>query len=76
MTILSEWTPFPRRRHISSNELFAIAVRKRNLPKERITIRLDADIAAHFRATGKGWQTRLNAILRRAVAAEPNRSLE
>ena len=44
--------------------------------KERITIRLDADIAAHFRATGKGWQTRLNAILRRAVAAESNRSLK
>ena len=44
--------------------------------KERITIRLDADIAAHFRATGKGWQTRLNAILRRAIAAESNGSLE
>ena len=44
--------------------------------KERITIRLDADVAAHFRATGKGWQTRLNAILRRAIAAESNENLE
>lgn len=44
--------------------------------KERITIRLDADIAAHFRATGKGWQTRLNAILRRAIATESSKHLE
>ena len=35
--------------------------------KERITIRLDADIAAHFRATGPGWQTRLNDTLRQAM---------
>ena len=36
--------------------------------KERITIRLDADIAAHFRSTGRGWQTRLNDTLRDAIA--------
>lgn len=35
--------------------------------KERITIRIDADLADHFRATGKGWQTRLNNVLRDAV---------
>ena len=35
--------------------------------KEQITIRLDADIVAHFRNEGRGWQTRLNAALRRAV---------
>ena len=35
--------------------------------KERISIRLDADITAHFRVGGRGWQTRLNDTLRRAV---------
>lgn len=35
--------------------------------KEQITIRLDADVVAHFRNEGRGWQTRLNAALRRAV---------
>lgn len=35
--------------------------------KDRISICLDADITAYFRATGKGWQTRLNDTLRRAV---------
>ena len=41
--------------------------------KERITIRLDADIAAHFRATGPGWQTRLNDVLRQAITRGSNR---
>ena len=35
--------------------------------KELISIRLDPDITAHFRASGPGWQTRLNDTLRRAV---------
>ena len=38
--------------------------RQRAPLKEQITIRLDADIAAHFRGMGKGWQARLNAALR------------
>lgn len=33
-------------------------------PKERITLRLDHDIADALRASGKGWQTRVNAALR------------
>lgn len=39
--------------------------------KEQVTIRLDADITAHFRAGGSGWQTRLNDTLRRAVFRRP-----
>ncbi len=35
--------------------------------KEKVTLRLDADILAHFRRDGKGWQTRLNDVLRKAV---------
>ena len=31
------------------------------------TIRLDADVRAHFEASGKGWQTRLNDTLRAAI---------
>jgi uncharacterized protein (DUF4415 family) len=32
--------------------------------KERITIRLSADVLENFRATGPGWQARINAALR------------
>ena len=50
--------------------------KQRASTKERITIRLDADIAAHFRATGPGWQTRLNDTLRHAIVHGPNRRPE
>jgi uncharacterized protein (DUF4415 family) len=32
--------------------------------KERITIRLSPDVVGQFRATGAGWQTRLDAALK------------
>ena len=37
--------------------------RKEN-PKVPVSIRLDADVLQALRATGKGWQTRVNDILR------------
>ena len=36
-------------------------------PKHLVSVRLDADVLAHFRATGPGWQTRINDALRRAA---------
>ena len=36
-------------------------------PKISTTIRLDADILEAFRATGQGWQSRINEALRLAV---------
>ena len=38
-------------------------------PKETITIRLDADVLEWFRGNGKGYQTRINAILRSYMRA-------
>lgn len=35
-------------------------------PKVPVSIRLDKDVVDHFRATGEGWQTRINSILRDA----------
>ena len=37
--------------------------------KERITIRLDADVLTALRATGKGWQTRVNDAMREWLRA-------
>ena len=36
-------------------------------PKEAINIRLDPEVLEHFRATGPGWQSRINAALRKAA---------
>ncbi|MCG8503756.1 MAG: BrnA antitoxin family protein [Sphingomonadales bacterium] len=41
--------------------------RPRGHTKEQITLRIDKDVLAHFRDSGKGWQTRINAALRRAA---------
>jgi uncharacterized protein (DUF4415 family) len=39
--------------------------RKTN-PKAAITLRLDQKVIERFKATGQGWQTRINAALRRS----------
>lgn len=36
-------------------------------PKKQITLRLDADVVEKFRKSGKGWQGRMNAALRKAA---------
>ena len=35
--------------------------------KQRVTLYLDPDVLAALKADGKGWQTRANAALRRAL---------
>lgn len=37
---------------------------KAEVTKERITIRLSPDVVAKFRATGSGWQSRMDKALR------------
>lgn len=36
-----------------------------------VTIRLDRSVVGAFKATGTGWQTRMNQVLRDAAAALP-----
>jgi uncharacterized protein (DUF4415 family) len=38
-------------------------------PKETMTIRIDADVLEWFRKQGRGYQTRINAILRSYMRA-------
>lgn len=39
--------------------------------KETVTVRLDADVLHWLKQGGKGYQSRLNAILRKEMAAQP-----
>jgi uncharacterized protein (DUF4415 family) len=41
--------------------------------KERVTVRLDTDIVAWLKAQGRGYQTRINAILRAYVTSQKAR---
>ena len=35
--------------------------------KRAVSLRLDPDVLAHFRRSGRGWQSRINAALRKAA---------
>jgi uncharacterized protein (DUF4415 family) len=41
--------------------------------KKSLTIRVDADVLAWLRGQGKGYQTRINALLRKAMEAASSR---
>ncbi len=41
--------------------------------KMHTTVRLDADVLAWLKQQGRGYQTRLNAILRRAMLEDANK---
>lgn len=41
---------------------------RKDHPKAQVTLRLDAEVLDHFKSGGSGWQTRINAALKRAVA--------
>ena len=75
-----EWTQetFARARaqeHLLPRDVLALApevaarVRGRQRPptKAQVTLRLDRDVLDHFRATGPGWQSRVNTALKEVV---------
>jgi uncharacterized protein (DUF4415 family) len=42
--------------------------------KVQATLRIDRDVIEYLRGTGRGWQTRVNETLRRAVEREKRRA--
>ena len=54
-------------------EQFARSVLHTGLPvspgKTQVTLRIDSDVLAWFRSCGKGYQTRINALLRAYMEA-------
>jgi len=47
-----------------ANEMLKPRGRPRLLnPKERINIRLSHEVIEHFKASGQGWQSRIDAVL-------------
>ena len=49
---------------------FAKAVNVAPGPKQLLSLRIDSDVLEWFKAQGKGYQTRINAILRKYVEAQ------
>ena len=54
--------------------IVAAYLRRRGRPPEgdaskvQVTLRLDPAVIAHFKASGEGWQTRINQTLAKAIA--------
>ncbi|MDN5872217.1 MAG: BrnA antitoxin family protein [Nitrococcus sp.] len=57
--------------------MFARAAARRGLQpaerKQQVTLRVDSDVLRWFRAQGRGYQSRINALLRAYVQAHRDR---
>ena len=56
---IPQWTP-----EDFANSVVHWGLAGPNPPKELITLRLDAEVLKWFRSLGKGYQTRINLLLR------------
>jgi len=73
-----EWTEEMFAKAISAREFFTAEefeelTKKLGRPKSAevkdfLNIRLDKSVTDHLRASGKGWQTRLNAFIAKGIA--------
>ena len=73
-----EWTAADFKRARPAREVVPNIVgaylRRRGRPPEgdaakvQVTLRLDPAVIAHFKASGEGWQTRINQTLAKAIA--------
>ena len=41
--------------------------------KKKISLRVDAEVLAHYKATGPGWQSRVNEVLKKAALGKSSR---
>ena len=55
------------------DEFFTRAMEAWPPAKQQLTIRLDTDVLRWLKANGKGYQTRINRILRAAMESNPPR---
>jgi uncharacterized protein (DUF4415 family) len=56
----------PKRRHLSAADI----QRWYKPVKERVTLRLDAEVVAWFKRSGRGYQTRMNQALAKMMKEE------
>lgn len=63
----------PDARELSAEEIKAMRPMgrpKAERTKDSVTIRLSPEVTSYFRSTGKGWQTRVDKVLKEYVSAQ------
>lgn len=70
-----EWTDemFDRADVYEGDRLIRRGRPKSDAPKVPINIRLSPDVVERFKASGPGWQTRIDAALKEYIAEHPER---
>jgi uncharacterized protein (DUF4415 family) len=67
----------PHSRSLAEKAFKAVTTKPADLPvekpavpgaRETVSLRIDRDVLDHFQAEGPGWQDRINAALRKAIA--------
>ena len=64
-TLERDW--FERAEIWEGNKLIRPGRPRKAAPKEAVSLRLDPDVLEHYRASGPGWQSRINAALRKVA---------
>lgn len=62
------WRGIPKDWHKHAKPGLPFPLPKGN--KRQVTLRLDPDVLEHFKREGRGWQSRINAVLRMFVEAD------
>lgn len=55
---------FPELANAKNITVKALGRPKKENPKQAISIRLDADVVSYFKNSGKGWQSKINEVLK------------
>ena len=63
----ADWRDIPADWHKDAKPGLPFPLPKEN--KQQVTLRLDPDVLRHFKSQGRGWQSRINAVLRTFVDA-------
>ncbi len=68
----ADWQDIPSDWHRAAKPGLPFPLPKEN--KQQVTLRLDPDVLQFFKSQGRGWQSRINAVLKTfVIAAERDR---
>ena len=65
-TVMTTLKTLEQKGHLKATQQDRAHVYRPARPKQQVSLRLDPEVIEKFKATGKGWQARINEVLKRA----------